>query len=387
MHIGLEATNLRTQELGGIWRYTESLIRSIAGRASPHEYSLLFLNALKPGARVAPPRMTAPNMRLVEVTSVSNFLFTLFVPMLPRGWSWPTVESFLGPVDVFHSVNAMALPQRQGRRVVTIHDLTCLHFPQLHPLFRRTLFHFGIGRAARLADAIIVPSAATRQDVADRYPLSAGKIRVVPEAPGDHFVPWTAEACAPVLARYALSHRGYFLSVGNIEPRKNLLAVIRAYNRLRADTRAAPVLSIAGGAGWKNQPIHRAAAASPFAADIRFLGYVPDPDIPALMSGALALVYPSIYEGFGLPPIEAMACGTPVVTSNRSSLPEVVGEAALLVDPDDGAALADAMARIAGDPSLREALRERGLAQAGRFSWDETARLTLEVYEGRPTSS
>ena len=112
MHIGLEATNLRTQELGGIWRYTESLIRGIARLAAPHEYSLLFLNALKRGARVPVPRMTAPNMRLVEVTSVSNFLFTLFVPMLPRGWGRPTVESYLGPVDVFHSVNAMVLPQR-----------------------------------------------------------------------------------------------------------------------------------------------------------------------------------------------------------------------------------------------------------------------------------
>jgi glycosyltransferase involved in cell wall biosynthesis len=139
---------------------------------------------------------------------------------------------------------------------------------------------------------------------------------------------------------------------------------------------------IAGGAGWKNQAIHRAAAASPFAEDITFLGHVPDADLPALMSGAVAFVYPSLHEGFGLPPLEAMACGTPVITSNRSSLPEVVGDAGVFVNPEDRAALADAMARVVDERPLREDLRERGLKQAERFSWEETARLTLRVYEG-----
>jgi len=160
------------------------------------------------------------------------------------------------------------------------------------------------------------------------------------------------------------------------------LGLVEAYNRLRQGTPLSPRLVIVGGAGWKNQAIHRAAAASPYASDIRFLGRVPDADLPPLMNGALALVYPSIYEGFGLPPLEAMACGTPVITSNRSSMPEVVGDAALLVNPNDRADLADAMAQIVNDPSLREDLRERGLKQVRRFSWEETARLTLEVYEG-----
>jgi len=321
-------------------------------------------------------------MRLVEVTSVSNFLFTFFLPMIPLGWSRRTVESFLGPVDVFHSVNAVMLPQRKGRRVVTVQDLTCLQFPQFHPWLRRALFQLGVRRAARLADAIIVPSSATKRDIVRRFRPAEEKIRVVPLAAGEHFVPLSLEESMPVLSRYELAYRNYLLFVGNVEPRKNLLALIEAYNRLRAATPLAPRLAIAGGTGWKNRSIHRAAAASPATADIRFLGYVPDAELPALMNGALALVYPSIYEGFGLPPLEAMACGTPVITSNRSSLPEVVGDAALLVDPDDRAELADAMARIVDQEPLREDLRERGLKQAQRFSWEETARLTLRVYEG-----
>ncbi len=381
MHIGLEATNLRSQRLGGVWRYTESLIRALGRLASPHRYSLLFLNSFKPWARVPPPRVSSPTMRLVEVTSVSNFLFTFLLPMIPLGGSRLTVESFLGPVDVFHSVNAAALPQRKGRRVVTVQDLTCLQLPQFHPWLRRALFQLGVRRAARLADAIIVPSSATKRDIVRRFRSAEEKIRVVPLAAGEHFVPLSREESMPVLSRYELPYRDYLLFVGNVEPRKNLLALIEAYSRLRAATPLAPRLAIAGGAGWKNRSIHRAAAASPAAADIRFLGYVPEAELPALMNGALALVYPSIYEGFGLPPLEAMACGTPVITSNRSSLPEVVGDAALLVDPDDRAELADAMARIVDQEPLREDLRERGLKQAQRFSWEETARLTLRVYE------
>lgn len=381
MHVGLEATTLRSPQLGGVWRYTDSLIRALGRAAAPHRYSLLFLNAFKPWARVPPPTVSSATMRLVEVRSVSNLMFTFFVPMLARSGRGVTVESFLGPVDVFHSLNAAVLPQRKGRRIVTVHDLTCLHFPQFHPWTRRALFRLGIRRAARLADAIIVPSSATKSDLAARFPAAEPKIRVIAEAHGEQFLPLSPTATMGVIGRYGLPYRDYLLFVGNIEPRKNLLAVVEAYNRLRRRTRSAPCLAIAGGEGWKNRPIHHAAAASPFAGDIRFLGRVTDGELPALMNGALALVYPSLYEGFGLPPLEAMACGTPVITSNRSSLPEVVGDAALLVDPGDTAELADAMARIVDEEPLREDLRERGLKQAQGFSWHETARMTVQVYE------
>jgi len=381
VHVGLEATTLRSPQLGGVWRYTDSLIRALGRATAAHRYSLLFLNAFKPWARVVPPSMSSPTMRLVEARSVSNLLFTFFVPMLARTGRGVTVESFLGPVDVFHSVNAAVLPQRNGRRVVTVHDLTCLHVPQFHPWTRRTLFRLGIRRAARLADAIIVPSSATKSDLVARFPATEPKIRVIPEAHGEQFLPLSAAATTRVIGQYGLQYRDYLLFAGNVEPRKNLLAVIEAYNRLRGRVRSAPCLAIAGGEGWKNRSIHHAAAASPFAGDIRFLGRVTDAELPALMNGALAFVYPSLYEGFGLPPLEAMACGTPVITSNRSSLPEVVGAAALLVDPEDTAELTDAMARIVDEAPLREDLRERGVKQAQGFSWDETARMTVEVYE------
>ncbi len=380
MHIGLEATTLRSPGLGGVWRYTDSLLRALARRVGPHRYSLLFVN--KPWARVPLPDVGSPTMRLVDVTSISNFFFTFFCPPIPRGpFKRVSVDSFLGPVDVFHSINAAILPQRRGGRVVTVHDLTCLLFPQFHPLDRRVLFRLSVRRAARLADAIIVPSAATGRDLAARFPMARAKVHVVPHAPSPAFAPRRPEDCLPVLARHGLAQQDYLLFVGNVEPRKNLQALLEAYGLMRKAGDRAPRLVIAGGPGWKNRSIHETAQTSPFASDIRFLGYVPDGDLPALVSGALAFVYPSLYEGFGLPPLEAMASGTPVITSNRSSLPEVVGDAALVVDPDDRAALADAMARLASDATLREDLRARGLDRARRFSWDETARRTIEVYE------
>jgi alpha-1,3-rhamnosyl/mannosyltransferase len=320
-------------------------------------------------------------LRLVEVRSVSNLLFTYLVPMIPPARGIPTVESFLGPVDVFHSVNAALLPQRSGRRVVTVHDLTCIDFPRFHPLLRRVLFRVGLWRVARLADAIIVPSAATRRDLRRRIGWSRAPVHVVPSAAGARFVPLAAAEAEPVVRRYGLAFREYLLFVGNVEPRKNLVGLLRAYDALRRRRREGPVLVIAGGAGWKNRAIREAIGASPYTADIRIVGYVPDAELAALMNGALAFVYPSLYEGFGLPPLEAMACGTPVITSNRSSLPEVVGGAALLVDPENIGDLADAMARLAEDAPLRDELRERGLERAREFSWRRTAEMTSAVYE------
>jgi glycosyltransferase involved in cell wall biosynthesis len=380
MHVGVEATTLRSQELGGVWRYTDGLINALGTLPTPHRYSLLFLNAFKARARVAPPRVP-PALRLVEVGSVSNLLFTYLVPMMPVAPGIPTVESFLGPVDVFHSVNAVLLPQRSGRRVVTVHDLTCIDFPRFHPLARRVLFRAGLYRAARLADAIIVPSAATRSDLQRRVGSPRAPVHVVPSAAGARFVPLATAEAEPVVRRYGLAFREYLLFVGNVEPRKNLVGLLRAYDSLRRGRRHGPALVIAGGAGWRNRAILDAMATSAYTSDIRIVGYVPDEELAALMNGAIAFVYPSLYEGFGLPPLEAMACGTPVITSNRSSLPEVVGNAALLVDPEDTRELALAMARLVDDAPLREELRERGLERARAFSWQQTAELTSAVYE------
>jgi glycosyltransferase involved in cell wall biosynthesis len=188
-----------------------------------------------------------------------------------------------------------------------------------------------------------------------------------------------ATELARIRARYALPDR-FILYLGTIEPRKNLVMLLDAYEMLRTRDEAAPPLVLAGRPGWRCEPVLRRGRERGLEGQVRFTDWVADDDLPAIVNAAAAFVYPSLYEGFGLPPLEAMACGTPVLCSNTSSLPEVVGDGGLLLDPHDARAWAAALARVLSDECLRADLRARGLAQARQFSWERTARETLAVY-------
>jgi alpha-1,3-rhamnosyl/mannosyltransferase len=208
-------------------------------------------------------------------------------------------------------------------------------------------------------------------------PVDPARVTVVPEGVAADFTPGAAAGAPARLAPLGLRAGEYLLFLGTIEPRKNLRRVLQA---LELAGRDVGPLVVAGGGGWNNEPTVKELARLERAGRVKRLGYVSGDCRPLLVAGARALVYPSLYEGFGLPPLEAMACGTPVLTSNVSSLPEVVGDAAVLVDPCDVGALAAAIRRLWHDDGLRADLRARGLARARRFRWDVTARLTLDVY-------
>jgi glycosyltransferase involved in cell wall biosynthesis len=287
----------------------------------------------------------------------------------PAEWLW-------GPCDVFHAPHQIAPVTRKAAVVTTIHDLTTLKFPALHAGHQHLIGDHLRSSVAR-SDMLIAVSEATARDLVHELGVAESRIRVIPNAAARHFFEPVAQATRDaVRARHALPAR-YFLYLGTIEPRKNLAVLLAAYRALPAATRAAMPLLLAGGRGWLDGPIFEALARTPGA---RWLGRVPEADLPALLGGATAFVYPSLYEGFGLPVLEAMAAGTPVVTSNVSSLPEVAGDAALLVDPHDVEALASAMARLAEDEALTGRLREAGRVQAARFSWRRAAEETRGVY-------
>jgi glycosyltransferase involved in cell wall biosynthesis len=227
-------------------------------------------------------------------------------------------------------------------------------------------------------DAVITVSRQSCQDLIKYLPVNPKKINVIPEAASLHFHPLNEAEYLPALERHGI-RRPYILSVGSLEPRKNLLRLLEAYARLEGSR---PSLVIAGARNyWKSSPVVETVSRLGLEQHVRFTGYVEDADLPALYSAASLFVFPSLYEGFGLPVLEAMACGTPVVTSSVSSLPEVAGDAALLVDPRDVDAIASAMRRILDDSDLAADLRARGLARAAQFSWERTARETLAVYE------
>jgi glycosyltransferase involved in cell wall biosynthesis len=308
---------------------------------------------------------------------------------IPATWFERTSNRYDAPpvdrmvrFDVLFAPNFVPPPTRTPHLVITVHDMAFRRFPETAPLAtRRWLAR--LDRAVRRASEIVVPSDATRRDVIELSDADGDRVTVIPHGI-DHevFRPAAPEEVERVRRWYGIDGP-YLLFVGGLEPRKNLPALLRAYASLPADVRPKLVLA---GASVPWNPEGRAALAAELwrlPGDVRsavvLTGYVSDPDRAPLYTGAEALAFPSLYEGFGFPVLEAMACGTPVVTSSVSSLPEVAGDDAVLVDPNDVEAIAGGLRRVLEDASLAERLRRDGPRRAARWRWDESARRHAEV--------
>lgn len=364
----------------GIATYTAGLVRTVAALAPDVEFVLLGM--LPAGLKILRAQAAAEQLLLDRPANLRHWgslLFPFVMGYPAPGARLLALESVVGKCDVFHGTN-YALPRGcRARRVVTIHDLALLRSPQLGTdalsrFVRRT------ARSAAEADGIIADSESTRRDLIELLGLPAQKLRVIYPGFDPAFQVLPEEAARDrVCQRFGLSGP-YILHVGTLEPRKNLEMLVKAYARLRRERQIPHRLVLVGARGWKYESLFHCIDRLDSPDAVCYLGPVPASDLPALYNAAELFVYPSLYEGFGLPPLEALACGTPVVTSNISSLPEVVGDAACLVDPSDEPGLASAIAGILGDAELRRRMRERGLAQARRFSWERCARETLALY-------
>ena len=295
-----------------------------------------------------------------------------------------------GGFDLYHEPNFLPLPF-DGPTVLTVHDLSWIRYPQVHPPERVRALERYFEPGLRRAELVITDSEFVRHEVVAHFNLDPARVRAIALGIDPMFTPREPDATRTLLERLGLRHGSYFLSVGTLEPRKNLQRVLDAYASLPDRVRADFPLVLAGMAGWQGQEAQARIARLVAAGEIRRLGYLPRADLAAVTAGAAVLVYPSLYEGFGLPPLEAMACGVPVIASNRSSVPEVVGDAGHLVDPDDPAQIRAGMERIATDSDWRADLAARGLARSRAFSWARCAGQTLQAYRdvlaGRATSS
>jgi glycosyltransferase involved in cell wall biosynthesis len=290
-----------------------------------------------------------------------------------------SMDRFFTGVDLFHATEHLLPRFSSVRTVFTLHDLIFLFHPETHKPLNRWFLTLMMPRFLRAADAVIAVSECTKRDAVRFYGIPEEKITVIYEGVNPRFRPASPETIAAVRARYGLPEH-FILYVGTIEPRKNLTALLEAFHHLLAthDLR----LVIVGKKGWLYEGFFRRLRELGLEDRVIFTGYVPDEDLPAIYSAADLFVFPSLYEGFGLPVLEAMACGTPVICSNTSSLPEVAGDAALLVDPTDVRALAGAMERALTDEHLRSELMAKGLERARWFTWEKAAAKTLEVYRG-----
>ena len=280
-------------------------------------------------------------------------------------------------VDLVHSLASTAPLWGRFRRVVTVHDLIYARFPEAHAGIRDKGMKVLVPQAVRRSHRVIADSQSTREDLIELLGVRSDRIDVVPLGLGG------VRRAAPLSeretrARFELGERSVLLSLSAKRPHKNLLALIGAFARIPAERR--PLLVLPGYPTWHEAELRSRAATAGVVEDVRFLSWLSGEELEGLWALAEAFVFPSLYEGFGLPVLEAMARGVPVACSNASSLPEVAGDAALLFDPHQESAIADALERLLGEPALRESLRTRGLARVREFTWERTARLTLESY-------
>ncbi|MEY4745225.1 MAG: hypothetical protein RL272_1170 [Candidatus Parcubacteria bacterium] len=351
----------------GVGTYAAEIVKALARRGA-HEYAL-FANGRtaavpsdvpRPSARVSHRFSRYPN-RLLN----ASFAFL----------GAPTIERLAGPADVLYMPNLNFAATRLPT-IVTVHDLSFVRYPQFFSAKQR-LWHAAVGTASllRRARTVVAVSKHTKADVIETFGIAEDSIVVAGPGVGPAFVPQPDAEKERVRKKLGLS-RPFFLFLGAIEPRKNITGLIEAYERVDAGLD----LVIAGGKGWLYEDIFRRAADSPKRGRIKFIGYVDGADKPALYAAAAALVYPSFYEGFGMPPLEAMAVGTPVVASRVSSLGEVVGDAGLLVDPRDSEDIASAMTAVMADPRLAAELGRRGRERASAHTWERSAEILERTF-------
>jgi glycosyltransferase involved in cell wall biosynthesis len=376
VRIAIDATSVPRQRVGA-GTYIYNLVRALAQVDSDNHYFVFAKPETFAGCLP-----TAPRFHLVPVR--------LPWRLARMAWEQAVLPLHLRrlDVDVLHSPHYTTTIVSGGwRRVVTFHDVTFFLLPDRYPPLRRAYFRAASRAGARLADLVVAVSKTVKADVECHLRLPPERVRVVPLAAAPSFHPLDDPArMTAVRSKYGLPER-FILNVGALEPGKNQATLVRAFHRLKGQGPSTSSgqgleqgLVIAGPRAWRYERLLRLVDGLGLAGQVRFLGYVPAEDLAVLYNLADLFVFPSLYEGFGLPPLEAMACGLPVVASTAPALREVLDDAALLVHPQDVVALAEAMVVALRDEALRSRLREAGLRRAAQFSWERTARETAAVY-------
>jgi glycosyltransferase involved in cell wall biosynthesis len=362
MRVGLDATYLLQPHKSGVETYTLNLVRALLGLPERPEVFLYAAGPERP-ADAEPLLAAADRARL---SSVPRLWLRLRMPLL-MAWDRVTVAHFPG------TLLPLGLP---CPAVTTFYDLAALHYPELYDPSELGHYEALIPSAARRSAAIIAISECTKRDLVERMGVPETKVHVTPLGVDARFRP-VPDADEVVRDRYCLDPPYVLACVGSGHPRKNLRGVVEAFSRLASPDTALAIV----GTAERDPAAQLAVEASPARDRIVRLGHVPEADLPAIYSAAAVFCFPSLYEGFGLPVLEAMACGTPVIGAGTSSLPEVGGDVAVYIDPTDPEALAAALGELLGDEARRRDLGARGVAWARRFTWERTATLTLRAYQ------
>ena len=377
MRVGIDICRL-TDPLTGVGNYIRNLVEGLALVDSETSYVLYpyfdtcFPKRYKELARFMPDQ---PNFSLHGLDKNELLVKLKWCKLkLPK-------ESQLAPVDVTHSTNLAGPRMRKSKLAVTVHDCSFLRQPGWHKSGNVEFSTRALKAAVKRADLLIAPSRFTAQELEEFYPQARGRVRVAAEAVHDSFSAGPPDEDPEVIrAKYELT-RPFFLFVGTLEPRKNLLRLIHAFHLMLEQGQRGFDLVLAGGEGWKSGGIINAIHDPVGYGHVRWLGYVPGEDLAPLYRAAYGVVYPSLYEGFGLPVLEAMSCGAPVITSRVASLTEVGGPAVLYVEPKEEESMISQVTRLIEDMELRDELAQKGLEQAATFGKERMGAETLAVYK------
>lgn len=374
MRIAVDYT-AAVNQTAGIGRFVRSLITAAVEIDQRNRYVLVHA---RPNAGAVLDFPSAENVTRRQLPIPERLLTILW----QRAKLPVPLDLFTGAIDLFHSPDFVLPPLRTARTILTVHDLAFLLFPECaHEALREYLLRT-VPPSARRASFIVADSENTANDVICLLGVPPERVAVVPGGVDARFQPVEDPTRRQMMRqRLGVGNAPYILFVGVIEPRKNLQGLIEAFELIKQHHKLPHKLVVVGRKGWLSEGIYEKFESSPVRDDIIFPGFIADEELPTLYSAAAALAMPSFYEGFGLPLLEAMACGTPVVSSNAASLPEVVGDAGPKVDPNDVEALAESLAQVLTDESLRAANRARGLERAAQFTWRAAAKRLLDVYE------
>ena len=359
--------------LTGVGQYAHSLARCLAANG---ELDMQFFYAAlwSHDIRTKPVKEIGALKEFIKKYIPHPYQFSRAV----QGWRFGMGARKFRP-HVYHEPNFLPF-KFDGPTVITAHDLSWIRFPETHPAERVAVMNDLFPKALERADHVLTDASYVRQEIIDRFGVAPDRITSVPLGSREIFRPRSAEQCRQILQERGLEYRGFLLCVGTLEPRKNLELVIRAYSALPESFRRRRPLVMVGMRGWLTSNVESLMQPMVASGEIRPLGFTSDEDLAVLYAAALTLVYPSLYEGFGLPPLEAMASGTPVIVSDRSTLPEVVGAAGVQIAADDQQTLREALLRFDEDPSFWQQRAEASLVQASGFSWERCARETLAIY-------
>lgn len=359
---------------GGIGRYTRELMQAVLTQPSSHEYRLIVTGKV-PSSVVAPP--------------YSNGLHSTFLSnkWLSRLWYKANIhfpfEYLIGKVDLYHATDFVLPPLKpSAKSIVTVHDLTFIRSPETATPQLKAYLNKVVPYSVRRADRILADSTATKNDLIDIYQLPEEKITVLLSGVNEQFVRvHDVSMVQAVRIKYKIGTRPYILAVGTVQPRKNYVRLVKALKQIHSLGYSDVCLVIAGGRGWLNQELLETLEVERMTNHVILTGFVVDEDLPALYSGAVCSAFISLYEGFGLPVLESMACETPVVASNISSIPEVAGTAAPLVNPYNIDEIVHVLAKMIDDTKFRNELTQKGLQQVKKFSWQDSAYQLTRLYE------